>query len=44
MLHKTWTKDKQYLPPNAVGKLADLDPAVIVSPAERSWKSGMCRS
>ncbi len=32
MLHKGWTKDREYLPPPAVGKLADLDPAVLVSP------------
>jgi hypothetical protein len=32
LLHKTWTKDREYLPPPTVGKLADLDPAVLVSP------------
>lgn len=32
MLHKTWTKDREYLPPPTVGKLSDLDPAVIVTP------------
>jgi hypothetical protein len=32
LLHKKWTKDREYLPPPTVGKLADLDPAVIVSP------------
>jgi hypothetical protein len=32
MLHKTWTKDREYLPPPTVGTLADLDPAVIVTP------------
>ena len=32
MLHKTWTKDRDYLPPPTVGKLADLDPAVLVTP------------
>lgn len=32
MLHRKWTKDRDYLPPPTVGKLADLDPAVIVSP------------
>jgi hypothetical protein len=31
-IHRRWTKDKQYLPPNTVGTLADLDPAVIVAP------------
>jgi hypothetical protein len=32
LLHKNWTKDREYLPPPKVGKLADLDPAVIVTP------------
>jgi hypothetical protein len=32
LLHKKWTKDREYLPPPAVGKLADLDPALIVTP------------
>ncbi len=32
MLHKKWTKDRDYLLPPTVGKLADLDPAVIVIP------------
>jgi hypothetical protein len=32
LLHKKWTKDREYLPPPAVGKLADLDPAVLVTP------------
>jgi hypothetical protein len=32
MLHKNWTKDREYLPPPTVGKLADLDPALIVTP------------
>jgi hypothetical protein len=32
LLHKHWTKDREYLPPPTVGKLADLDPAVIVTP------------
>ena len=32
MLHRKWTKDRDYLPSPTVGKLADLDPAVIVSP------------
>ncbi len=34
LLHKHWTKDREYLPPPTVGKLADLDPAVIVTPPE----------
>ncbi len=32
LLHKSWTKDRQYLPPPTLGKLADLDPAVLVTP------------
>jgi hypothetical protein len=32
LLHKRWTKDREYLPPPKVGKLAELDPAVIVTP------------
>lgn len=34
LLHKNWTKDREYLPPPTVGKLADLDPAVLVTPPE----------
>ena len=32
MLHKKWTKGREYLPPPTAGKLADLDPAVLVAP------------
>ncbi len=32
MLHKSCTKDREYLPPPTVGKLADLDSAVLVHP------------
>jgi len=32
LLHRQWTKDRDYLPPPTVGKLADLDPSVIVTP------------
>ncbi|MFM9025543.1 MAG: hypothetical protein ACKON7_09425 [Planctomycetaceae bacterium] len=32
MLHRRWTKDREYLPPATVGRLADLDPAVLVTP------------
>ncbi|MEZ6142322.1 MAG: hypothetical protein R3B84_17315 [Zavarzinella sp.] len=32
MLHRKWTKEKEYLPPPSIGKLADLDPAVLVNP------------
>lgn len=31
-LHRTWTKDREYLPPPTVGQLADIDPALIVTP------------
>jgi hypothetical protein len=31
-LHKTWTREKEYLPAPTTGKLADLDPALIVTP------------
>ncbi len=32
MLHRSWTKDREYLPAPTIGKLAELDPAVIVTP------------
>ncbi len=32
LLHKNWKKDREYLPPPTTGKLADLDPAVLVTP------------
>jgi hypothetical protein len=31
-LHRAWTKNRDYLPPPARGKLANLDPALIVKP------------
>jgi hypothetical protein len=31
-LHRNWTKDRNYLAPPAIGKLADIDPALIVIP------------
>jgi len=31
-LHRDWKKDREYLPPPAFGKLADIDPALIVTP------------
>ena len=31
-LHKHWTKDRDYLAPPTTGKLADIDPALIVTP------------
>ena len=32
LLHKHWTKDRDYLAPPASGRLADLDPALVVTP------------
>ena len=32
LIHKSWTKNKDYLPPPTIGTLADLDPALIVAP------------
>ena len=32
-LHRVWKKDREYLAPPASGKLADLDPAMIVTPS-----------
>lgn len=32
LLHKKWTKDRDYLPPPTVGKLAELDPAALLTP------------
>ena len=31
-LHRAWTKDRTYLAPPDAGKLAEIDPALIVSP------------
>ena len=31
-LHRTWTKDRDYLAPPASGRLAELDPALVVTP------------
>jgi len=31
-LHRLWTKDREYLAPPTVGTLADIDPALIVTP------------
>lgn len=33
-LHRAWTKDRDYLVPPDTGKLADLDPALIVTPPQ----------
>ena len=31
-LHRSWTKDLEYIAPPTVGKLAEIDPALIVKP------------
>ena len=31
-LHRNWRKDRDYLAPPTIGKLADIDPALIVTP------------
>ena len=31
-LHRHWPKDRDYLAPPTVGKLAEIDPALIVTP------------
>ena len=31
-IHRRWSKDRDYLPPPKLGKLADLDPALLVTP------------
>ena len=33
-LHRSWTKDRDYLAPPTVGKLAALDPAQVLTPPE----------
>lgn len=33
-LHRTWTKDRDYLAPPRTGELADIDPALIVTPPQ----------
>lgn len=32
LLHRNWTKDRNYLPPPRIGSLADIDPNLIVTP------------
>lgn len=32
LLHRSWTKDREYLPPPMTGSLASIDPALIVMP------------
>jgi hypothetical protein len=31
-IHRSWKKDRDYLAPPAIGKLADIDPALILTP------------
>lgn len=32
LLHQHWTKDREYLPPPMIGELAEIDPALIMTP------------
>jgi len=32
LLHRHWTKDREYLPAPLIGKVAEIDPALIVTP------------
>jgi hypothetical protein len=32
LLHKHWTKEREYLPPPMIGELADIDPSLIMVP------------
>jgi hypothetical protein len=32
LLHRNWTKDREYLPKPLIGKLAEIDPALLVTP------------
>jgi hypothetical protein len=32
LIHRHWTKDREYLPPPTVGELAELDPGLLVTP------------
>ena len=34
MIHQNWKSDREYLPPPEVGELADIDPAMLVTPPE----------
>ena len=38
-LHQKWTKDREYLAPPTIGKLAEIDPALIVTPP-RGFEAG----
>jgi hypothetical protein len=43
-LHRAWTKDRDYLTPPDLGKLADIDPALHPHTAERVLRLVMCPS
>lgn len=32
LLHRHWTKEREYIPPPLIGELAEIDPALIVHP------------
>jgi hypothetical protein len=32
LIHRNWKKNREYLPPPTLGKLADIDPALLVTP------------
>ena len=32
LLHRHWKKDREYLPAPLIGKLADIDPALVLTP------------
>jgi hypothetical protein len=32
LLHRYWTKEREYLPAPLIGKLAEIDPALLVTP------------
>ena len=34
MIHRTWSHDRDYLPPPRIGRLADIDPQLIVTPPQ----------
>jgi hypothetical protein len=34
LLHRAWTKEREYLPPPTTGALAELDPALMVMPPD----------
>ena len=34
-IHRLWTKNREYLPPPTIGKLASLDPSLIVTPPSK---------